>query len=239
MHNKNYLVLSYKVIYEQFVPPPSQVSSLGRNFSFSFVYEQNSSPLYFLFLSFFLFLFLPLSYFLGGDCGGRWRNKDTGLGYALSDEQRRNAFIHRRRWWWMRGAHQREPIRSCSRTTNEERRGVEGTEGWESGINVARASSAKSFALWPRNSWSSFASLQFYLAVPKRETYPATSHHVRYHDFEHHPSWRDPCFVKKRKKRYQTTEQTRDQCYCGYRSEGQKSERFLFQQWRSRLYNDA
>lgn len=30
------------------------------------------------------------------------------------DEQRRNAYIHRWRWWWIRGAHQREPIRSRS-----------------------------------------------------------------------------------------------------------------------------
>lgn len=69
----------------------------------------------------------------------------------------------------MRGAHQREPIRSCSRTTNEERRGVEGTRGWESGINVARASSTN-HSPSDLETLEALSPLFNYLAAPEKRT---------------------------------------------------------------------
>lgn len=188
------------------VPPPSQLqqsvisTSLGRDFSFSFVHEHEKfiPSLSFLSPPFSFFFFLSLSHILGGDCGGRWRNKDTRPGYALADEQRRNAFIHRRRWWWMRGAHQREPIRSCSRTTNGERRGVEGPGGWESGINKARATSTN-HSPSDLETLGALSSLPLSLSsillggTQTRETYPATTSGRTYGNtttFEHRLSWR-------------------------------------------------
>lgn len=174
IHDENCLVSYEIVIYEQFAPKYLRLRNCNSLISISwpqlFIQFRTNEihPLFVFFFSFSLYLSFSLSYFLGGDCGGRWRNKDTRLGYALSDEQRRNAFIHRRRWWWMRGAHQREPIRSCSRT-NEERRGVEGTRGWESGINVARASSTN-HSPSDLETLEALSLLFNYLAAPEKRT---------------------------------------------------------------------
>lgn len=181
-----------------------------------------------------LSLYFSLSYFLGGDCSEWWRNKDTGPGYALSDEQRRNAFIHRRRWWWMRGAHQREPIRSCSRTTNEERRGIEGTGGWESGINVARASSTN-HSPSDLETLGALLPLFNYLAVyEKRTLLPAV---------RTPPPLRAPSLVTRFAPREEKEEAVpNDGTDAGpvlswLRSTGQQSERFPYQQDDDREYH--
>lgn len=99
------------------------------------------------------------------------------------DEQRRNAYVRRRRWWWIRGAHQREPIRSCSLTSSTKNGGIgergtgggkERRGGWEKERTSSRYKCSpreyhQSFALWPRNSlrapfWSPLADF----AVSKR-----------------------------------------------------------------------
>lgn len=228
MHDKNCLV-SYKVdIYNQLYSSTSAFATVIISIPWLRLFIQfrtkfiPSFRFLFLFLSLSLYfsLFLSVSYFLGGDCGERWRNKDTGPGYALSDEQRRNAFIHRRRWWWMRGAHQREPIRSCSRTTNEERREIEGTEGWESGINVARASSTN-HSPSDLETLGALSPLFNYLAVSEKRTLLPVVRTLPLRARSLAILTRSA--PREEKEEAVLKEQTRDQCYRGYTAKGSRA----------------
>lgn len=182
-------------------------------------------------------------------------------GYAPSDEQedeqeneqRRNAYVHRRRWWWIRGAHQREPIRSCSLTSSTQNGGGQGErvgggkessegDGRESGrerkrerargINVARASTTNHSPSDLETLSELFLVSSGCFAVPertpcyqppRREDHPRST--VCRSPASSRHSRRDPRLVKKRSRRLRRDpEDRRDQCYRGYTAKDNRTE---------------